>query len=398
MKIKILLIGYILYHLDSFAIGPIPLPWVGLIICLLASISYRIIPFNTLTISYMIMILFILIATILNTKYKIPYNYIIYRLLNIITFFTVINYIAMRASSNNIKLYLDKEVVNIGIIISIISIIVFIMHIFNLGDIPRNRIGTSGGGQPIAFTFEIGDLVSRALGTFREPSFLAMALILPGTIALKNNQWKSLLLISFALYLTYSLGALFAIILGAGFTVLFYTKIKKLFTSLVIYLVIIYLLLFLFSDSVIIQRFMLIISGDIYETSRGYIYSNINILFDNWIIGGGLGNLSYRLADLLEVEYPVSVLNLYLNILTSGGIIALLCILYWLIYPNINLRRYRVFISDREAFLLLLPLNIFLFLYLSSFEELHIWHAFSFGLVLGRIRQIKLECKFNYIK
>jgi hypothetical protein len=393
MKIKLFLIGFFFIHLDAFSLGGVPVPWIGLCICMLASIKSQFMPFQSLSVTFIFMIALIVASTALNWPTKAPNSYIFYRMLNFLGFYMIVNFMTLHASSPQFVKFFEKHAIRIGLIIAFISIFVFFLHVFGLGDIPRNRIGTAGLDQPIAFTFEVGGLVSRALGTFREPSFLAMALLLPGIIALKNRKWRSLMVIISALSLTYSLGIFFAIIFGFLTTCIFSMnagkQLKTLLTYGLLFLVSAYVLLNVFDDFIFFQRLSLITSLKLTETSRGYIYENLNMILGSWVTGVGIGGFGFRLSELLGTVYPVSTLNLFLNILTSGGVLALMMLLYWFVYPNFLMRRYREYFTTSEVFLLLLPLNVFVFLYLTTFEELLIWHAIALGLVLGRIRHIR---------
>jgi len=393
MKIKLFLIGFFLCHLDAFSFGGIPVTWIGFFICILYSSSNRLMPFHALTTSFLFMLAVLTLSTILNWRKVIPSDYIAYRMITLIGFFTIVNFISQYSLTSKSSEFLERHVVRIGVIIAYISIFVFLLHATGLGDLPRNRTGTGGFEQAIIFSFEIGGQAHRALGTFREPSFLAMALVLPAIVALKNRQWRDFSLITISLYLTYSFGVVLAIIMGVMFTLIFSMDIRKLPMALLTFgSVLLFsfpILSILLSNSILFQRFNHIASGGLTESSRGYVYENINFIADNWLIGSGIGSFSFRLAELLGIDYPVSVLNLFLSMLANGGALSLASILYWFFYPNFSMRRYRPHFASREVFLLLLPLNMFFFLYLTSFEELHIWHAISLGLILGRIRRIR---------
>ena len=393
MKIKLFLIGFFFIHLDAFSLGGVPVPWIGICICMLASIKSQFMPFQSLSVTFIFMIAFIVASTALNWPTKAPNSYIFYRMLNFLGFYMIVNFITLQASLPQFVKYFEKYAIRIGLIMAFISFFVFFLHVFGLGDIPRNRIGTAGFDQPIAFTFEVGGLVSRALGTFREPSFLAMALVLPGIIALKNRKWRSLMVIISALSLTYSLGIFFAIILGFLTTCIFSMNVgkqlKTLFTYGLLFLVSSYVLVNVFDDLIYFQRLSHITSLKLTETSRGYIYQNLNMISGNWVSGVGVGGFGFLLSEFLGTVHPVSTLNLFLNVLTSGGVLALVMLLYWFVYPNVLMLRYRKYFATSEVFLLLLPLNVFLFLYLITFEELHIWHAIALGLLLGRIKYIR---------
>ena len=130
-------------------------------------------------------------------------------------------------------------------------------------------------------------------------------------------------------------------------------------------------------------------SLDLIDTSRGYVYANLGLLQGSFFLGGGIGHFEFALTRELNLDLPVSTLNLFLAILAAGGVASLALLLPWFIRPTLLVSGNRRDLSVRESLLLLLPLNAFAVLYLTTFEELHIWHATALGLCLGRISQIR---------
>ena len=393
MAFKIFIFGFLLCNLDAFSLGGVPVPWIGFSICVLSSISNRWMPFRSLSLSYLALICLLAVSTALYSYTQSPNSYLAYRFFNLVGFLIIVNYIVMfSAKASNLE-SLDRWLVGIGVFSAVIAVGVFALHVAGLGDIPRNRIGTGGMEQAIIFTFEIGGQTERALGAFREPSFLAMALILPGIIALRNNQFRAFFIILTALYLTYSFGAVFSLLAGVFVSLCFCANARRLVPVAVSLGILLFspliFLEHLLPDNIYIERLKLISSIAVSESSRGYIYENLSLLSIGFFTGGGVGSLAFGLADVLGVDHPVSVLNLYLSVLSSAGVLALLLLLYSFIFPNFIVRRYLGRAYSRDAFFIVLPANVFLFLYLTSFEELHIWHAVSLGILLGRIRIIR---------
>ena len=397
MRVKLFLLAFFLCHLDAFAFGGIPISWIGFLLCVLVCIDVRLMPFTYLSASFFSLIIILVGATIFFGQENVPLSYVLLRILNIIGFFVVVNRIALQASSLMAAKYLERSFIRIGLSISIIAIVVFFLHVFELGDLPRNRIGTSGSEQAIAFTFETGGLVNRAIGTFREPSFLAMALILPGALALKSRFWISFIFITLGAYLTYSLGAFISLLLAILVLGVLSLSLKSLLTALnyvILTMALVFCLKDTYIDSFYLQRISHMLDIDISNSSRGYIYNNMDIISDTWICGGGIGVFAYRLKDLFGLDYPVSVMNLYLSVISSGGIIALLILLYVIFYPNLAILKSGN--NNKKALLhLVVPLNAFLFLYLTTFEELLIWHAVGFGLFLGYIIQVRRSISYT---
>lgn len=392
MRIFLFIVGYCLCHLDAFAVLGVPLPWIGLVMCIVAGVSNRIMPLPILNYTFSFLIITLCIVTAINGLKFVPLGYISFRLLNMIGFAVVVNLVMISSTSRQGAEALERYILRIGVVVAAIALIVFLMHRFGLGDLPRNRMGTGGFEQAIIFTFETGEESNRALGTFREPSFLALSLILPASIAVKNKQWVSVAVILLALYLTYSLGTMIAIVVGIVLTMFVLLGAPKLLRGVVIIgvmgaIVAGFEAMGWISDSPLRQRLDLLSSFNLLETSRGYIYENLDLVSDSFLAGGGIGRFAFSLGQLMGSQYPVSSLNLFLTILSSGGVLALCLILVWFVVPNIMMRRVRGYVSTGHALLILLPLNIFAVLYTSTFEELHVWHAVALGLCLGRISQ-----------
>lgn len=392
MRVGYFLAGYVMCHLDAFVLGGVPLPWVGLCVAMLACATGRLMPFHGLTLAFLVMTTLLTLATLVGEPGMVPGSYVALRLVNLAGFFMVVNFVTLQARSEFGAAQLEAAIVRIGVVCAVLALGVFLLHRFELGDLPRNRLGTAGLEQPIAFTFEIGDLSQRALGSFREPSFLAMALVLPLAIAVKKRQWISSAAIATAIYFTYSMGVLFGLMLSLAVTACFclrpsyYTRYLAAAGLAVITLAI---LASGSSDNPFLMRLQHMASLDLIDTSRGYVYANLGLLQESFFLGGGLGHFEFALARELNLDLPVSTLNLFLAILAAGGVASLALLLPWFIRPNLLVSGYRRNLSVRESLLLLLPLNAFAVLYLTTFEELHIWHATALGLCLGRICQIR---------
>ena len=63
----------------------------------------------------------------------------------------------------------------VGTAVALFAIYVYFAHVHGWPELARTRMGTGGGEQSVRFTFEF----HRALGTFREPSHLAVWLTIP---------------------------------------------------------------------------------------------------------------------------------------------------------------------------------------------------------------------------
>lgn len=384
--------GYVLCHLDAFALGGVPLPWIGLSICMLACTRGRLMPFHGLSLAFLAMMTVLTLATLAGEPGMVPGSYVTLRLANLAGFFLVVNFVTLQAQSERGAAQLEIAIVRIGVVCAVLALGVFLMHRLELGDLPRNRIGTGGLAQPIAFTFEIGDLSQRALGTFREPSFLAMALVLPLAISIKGRQWVSAAAIATAAYFTFSMGALVGLMLGLAAAIPFCLGTRhypRYLAAAMVALVLLAAFASIQSDNPFLMRLQHMATLDLIDTSRGYVYANLGLLRESLLLGDGIGHFEFALARELNLDLPVSTLNLFLAILAAGGIASLLLLLPWFLGPNMVVLGIREGLPVRESLVLLLPLNAFAVLYLTTFEELHIWHAIALGLCLGRVSQIR---------
>jgi hypothetical protein len=386
MKLALFTIGYALCQLDAFELGGVPLPWVGLLFCLAAALPSRLMPFPGLCASFALLVALLLLSSVARGLPAVSDSFIAIRMLALIGFFVIVNWIATRREAD--VLAVEQRVVTIGVLVAVVALLVYSAHVLDLGDLPRNRLGTAGGEQAVVFTFEIGGEAHRALGTFREPSFLALALVLPACLALKHRRLPALLAMLTAMYLSYSMGALIALSFGLLLALAVLDR-WRLAQALAFGTVVAAALLLLNasgdSGNPFVERLVNLASSDLAETSRGYVYENLVLDPRGLLVGNGIGYIAYSLAALLGSDLPVSALNLPLNIFGAGGLIGLGLILVWLLAPLRYANRLRRRLGTGKALLRLLPLTTFLVLYLSTFEELHIWHAVALGLMLGSV-------------
>jgi hypothetical protein len=387
MRDTLFLAGYALCQLDAFALAGVPLPWLGLLLCTAASLHRRLMPFPGLVAGLLALMLLFAASTALNASVPVPADYIAFRFINLMAFLLIVNHVALRCRDGAFDHAFARRLTDIGLAVATVALVVFVLHVVGLGDLPRNRMGTGGLDQAIVFTFESGVEAMRALGTFREPSFLAMALLLPLALALQQRRGSAAIVIAAALYFSYSLGVLLALPLALLASSLVAHGLRRQLVALLGLAMLAaagtWLLVRLQPDNPFAERVQHLLALDLLESSRGYVYENLPSLFDNPLLGGGIGHLPYTLAAMLGSEVPVSSLNLLLSMLGSGGLVALVIAVVWLLTPNTLVLARQRRIDRRGAFWRLVPLNAFLVLYLTTFEELHVWHAVTLGLLLG---------------
>lgn len=361
--------------------------------CAFSSIRINIIPYKAIFIPYLLLVIDLLLVTSAGSDIFVPMSYIVNRFVLLFSFIIIINYVyVITKDKGNLK-KVENLIIKTGVFFSIIALILFVSHVFNLGDLPRTRVSTSGELiTSTIFTFESGVQAWRAMGTFREPSILAMALILPALVSLQRKKYISLGFIIVPIYLTYSLGALIAIIISFVFGMLLISKnIKTLFKYLITVLILIALiglLTYIFGESHYLSRLDQAFSHNLEESSRGYVYGTIEELTrKNLLFGGGIGSGAYRMGEILGLEGPVSLLSLYISTLSTAGVLGLIILIYWLSVPIVRCYIMRNKVQNSDFFFLMLALLCFYVLYGITFEELHVWHAVALGLLLRSLNQ-----------
>lgn len=407
LRIKFFISGIFLIYLDGYTILSVPCPWIGLMFCTCSSISNKIMPFQKLFWSMIFLIP--LLATITFIQYEnnsAPLNFIILRFINLLSLIIIVNFIAIQKFRSDYILKLENNLIILGLFFSIIAIISFFFQVFdfqqiNIIDNLKNRISTGGGSSirgvkdGCLFGDAYAKLCHRAQGTFREPSLLSISLILPLFLSIKNKNNFAILIIGLSIYFSYSLAVFIGIIFGTTFSLLILYK-SKLFSvkNLLIFLIVIFVIYFLYiydvlSSNIYAERIISLIENK----SRSYIFNNLEIILGNYWTGNGVGYSYFSLSEQIfkDSEHifdkngnvvPTSFLSLPLNFLSAGGIVCLAIVFLWVIYPNISSFIY-FDQFNRNLYLMLCMINIYLLLYFTSVEELHIWHAISLGICLN---------------
>lgn len=395
------LVGIFFIFLDSYNILDIPLPWIGFIVCVLSCITNQIMHYHKLFWSMISLICVLIITTYVGyDENSASLKFILLRFTNIIGLVIIVNYFANLDYESIKNSILENNLINLGLFFSLVALVILILQIFNIHEINifdhlKNRL-TTGAGENYSskynYNFDPQKIFYRASGTFREPSLLVNALILPFFLAIKNKNFFAILIIGLTIYLTYSLAILAAILFGLIFSllVIYRTKLfnKNFILCFIFFILSIYIFykFGLFEKNVYGQRLFHLFEND----SRDYIYNNLDIILGNYLIGNGIGYGFFELTQQIFGNriIPTSFLSVPLNFWSSGGIIGLLIISFWIFSHNIMTI---IFFDkfNKTLYLLITPLNIFLILYLSSFEELHIWHAIGLGFFLSYLKDFK---------
>ena len=160
-------LGFLLIFLEAYQIFSIPLSWVGLSLIFLYSFNFK----NIFTTNPLLKVLLISIdlSFIARNPQLLNIQYFVLRIFNIISF--VVLFILFKNNDVIQDLQLDTKITNFIIIFSVLSIYIYFAQIFDLFEPLRNRSNTSVYSNSLQTTFW-PEVSHRALGTFREPSYL----------------------------------------------------------------------------------------------------------------------------------------------------------------------------------------------------------------------------------
>lgn len=166
-------LGFLLIFLEAYQIFSIPLSWIGLSLIFLYSFNFKNI-FTTNPLLKVLLIGFIILiiidlSFIASNPQLLNIQYFVLRIFNIISF--VVLFILFKNNDVIQDLQLDTKIKNFIIIFSVLSIYIYFAQIFDLFEPLRNRSNTSVYSNSLQTTFW-PEASHRALGTFREPSYL----------------------------------------------------------------------------------------------------------------------------------------------------------------------------------------------------------------------------------
>jgi len=423
-----------LSSLQAYMIKNIPCTWIGgvltVILALLVSQCYNKFVFSR----YVELIIFLLIfwlmmVTLINIGI---YNYaadlpldstsiypvfIILRFLNLL-FFILFLYSIVVLCNNGMISNIIRIIVIIALAVCLFATYCYYAQILGWPEPLRTRSYVIGlNGEKIVFS----SAFHRAVGSFREPSDLAIFLIIPFffslTLERKTEKWFVPIIILTVIFLTGSLTGLLATFIGIVVTLISVLDFK-FFKTYALRLIIIctsaYLLFYgmvfpynivemriaeptsaipymsgrnieeydskIGSSLYIIDRLKVLVLGGIQKSNRYYIYDAF-FGMGMPIFGYGMGNSNILLSSILNSDRTASFLNLYFNILYSGGIFGLLLMILFLMLPI-----GRTFLRSRKkktpiVFLVLGAYVGWLGVYFGSYEELNLLFAVAYGLL-----------------
>ena len=166
-------LGFLLIFLEAYQIFSIPLSWIGLSLIFLYSFNFKNIfttnPLLKVLIIGFIILIIIDLSFIASNPHLLNIQYFVLRMFNIISF--VVLFILFKNNDVIQDLQLDTKIKNFIIIFSVLSIYIYFAQIFDLFEPLRNRSNTSVYSNSLQTTFW-PEVSHRALGTFREPSYL----------------------------------------------------------------------------------------------------------------------------------------------------------------------------------------------------------------------------------
>lgn len=397
-------LGIGLTTLDAVAVGPVPLEWVGMVILILAGFrriqSLRLLPLSLIALLAWAVLVHLISQLACATSadcsgYRMPpLATTSYGVFIALRFFVVLAFIAALMLTLRMGPRRDELVafvLKLGTAMAGLALYIYVAQLTGLPDIPRTRVGTDGEAVThVSFTFAF----HRALGTFREPSYLAAWLVLPFFLSLRKPGWRSLL-IGLVILLTGSLTGFVALVFGA-IAATIYLPLRGIRetrwlvrTPLVIFgmgaLALLLFGLFVSADlgAVVAERVMPILKGGMIESNRGYVFEYMDanpIPF----IGHGLGNATLVFTKWMGFDATGGFLSLYINILYSLGLAGFALLLVFLAKPLLHpIRGLRA----SDVWPLLAAYFAWLVIFSVHAAELPAVFAIIYGLILGLARQ-----------
>lgn len=243
-----------------------------------------------------------------------------------------------------------KVIVLAGAVVALGAILLYLSERFGGTPALTNRLSTGGGESVGVFSYQF----HRAVGPFREPSHLGEWLVLPFFLALSGKKWVvSGAIVGAALLLTGSLlafigalcGLLVSLIPGALLARDRGLLLWRFLVVVAISFVSFNLAAFTYTGSVPLlmetisdrMRAMWLDHG-VFSSNRDYVWDFVRSS-EVPLLGWGLGNANLILSDWMTSNFIVSFLSLYLNMLFSGGPIALVTLLLILLRPMVRIFR-----------------------------------------------------------
>jgi len=247
--------------LDAYVFFSIPIAWIGqLLLFLLALTKFNIFKdtFNTSIFATTILLVTVpqIYVTFFTNNPNQDITYTMLRYFNIVSFLVVFAF-TINVSSKNKSLNDEilRKLKNFCFIFSLMVIYIFIAQIYDLYEPFRNRSNTNLFGESSQSTFWLSQ-PHRAMGTFREPSFL-VTFFYPLVLLVTNSFKKS--------------NVLFGVITGMalGLTRSDYVR----FFSIVVLFLVIYLT---YKDKKVNLNYIALLTSVLFFSTFGVLECNLN--------------------------------------------------------------------------------------------------------------------------
>jgi hypothetical protein len=412
-----------LHALAAYSFGPLPIQWVsqiglvGLALWLLGRSRFHLFAGLTLVILLLIWAVFVTAArnlvedfsAYLSIKATTGYwTYVGLRFLNLTVFVAAI-IITTWLLRNNMGKKLVNRLSWMGVIIGFYAIYVYVAQLSGWPELPRTRVGTSGGEQSVKFTYAF----HRAMGSFREPSHLAEWLLLPYFLSFGVSSWlifRTTILASVIL-LTGSLTGIAGIVGGLAFSlILSFRQFKPAIRGISRSALPLVAALLIFSIVVVSKdksfgglgetlwaRIEPLLSDKgLKASNRDYVYFYV----DNKatpLIGEGLGNANIRFGWETKNEATTSFLSLYLNILFSLGVVGLLITIGILCYPLALHVLQNHFQCDRDFFYKIAAYGGWLIVFTTATEEFTVHFGVIYALVVDSVLRTRAQRRATHL-
>lgn len=287
-----------------------------------------------------------------------------------------------------------RQTVIIGTLAALVAVYVYYAQVYGLPDLPRTRMGTSGGEQATTFSYPF----HRAMGTFREPSHLAEWLVVPFLLSFEDRgkRWTAFhsIIIGVALLLTGSLTGILGALLGFAGAIAATRLVAPVRWGLVFRVAVVSAAaVALFSvmavpnepgganlSELFIERAVPPLLGGPSQSNRAYVYA---FLAEERVpvIGYGLGHANLILSWHLRIDTIASFLSLYINILLSTGIVGLLLLVAALLHPPLRVVALRGASLSRPLLMVLAAYLAWLIMFAVSAEELPVMFGVVYALL-----------------
>jgi len=402
----------VLNALAAYALGPIPIPWlatlsaIAVCVLLFATSSIRLPPGTAWVLIFSVWALGVTLGNLaLSDPLNLPERattgystYVTLRFVQILSFLCLLPIIHKAMAREDERIL--EFVIQLGVVVSLFSIYVYLAQTMGFWEPPRTRMGTSGEAQATRFTYAF----HRAMGSFREPSHLAEWLVLPCFLSLAN--WSKLgwvgparsILMFGVMALTGSLTGFGALGVGlvAAWVLTMNGTLRSVFRPMKLVLPII-LALGIFAvfksgtggasliGTVVDRALPMLEEGGMKSSNRNYIYEYLERSPPRFW-GRGVGNANLEFSAYAGSSATASFLSLYLNTLYATGAPGFAIMLGLLLTPIVLAILYGRKRDHPALFYLLAAYTGWLLVFGVHAEEL----SLSFALVYGLLTYVSL--------